>query len=192
MSVAERLATTQAKGTIREALRDNIATQVSACATAAGVSELTFESPSEWYDTQNRRTLFQYMDQRNHLCCQAVYQARPTTFVNSYTGSANESTELRQMEVAIVTAHIIGSWEPIRYYGKDLIEVEDVMALRSDIYNGAVMRCLREDITFGGAIERVDIISDFAEVDPNADIEGLVALATVRARITQEVVIQNC
>jgi hypothetical protein len=192
LSIAERLATTSAKGEIRQTLRNNLKTQLESAVSAAGVAQLGIVAPSEWYDTQNRRTLFQYMSTRNHEACQAVYQSRPTNIIQPYTGSATEFSELRAMEVTIVTAHILTSWEPIEYYGKTLEEVEDVLALRSDLYNGAVMRCLRENITFGTAIERVDIISDFAEVDPTADIEGLVALATVRARVTQEVIIQTC
>lgn len=192
MSVPERIATLSAKGEVRQALRDNIATQLAAAADAAGATELGIEPPTEWYDSQNRRTMFQYMQQRNHPCCQTVYQSRPSTVIERYSGSGNESTMLRGLELTVQTVHIVGSWEPITYHGKELVDVEDVMALRSDIYNGAVMRCLRENITFGTSITRVDMLSDYAEVDPSADIEGLVALATVRVLVTQEVVIQNC
>ena len=194
MSAPERLATIKAKGGVRQALRTYIADAVGACETAAGLTGLNTPVPEEWFDTENARTLVRYMDRKNYRCCQTVFQPSRSRSIARISGSANESQERRQVELEIVTAHLHTTWDAVTFYGKEITETEDAMAARSDVYNGAVKRIVRQYAKglAGGAIDRVDIISDNTTIDPTTDTEGLVALATVRILITQTVDIQHC
>ena len=64
------------------------------------------------------------------------------------------------------------------------------MALRSDIYTGAILECLRNQLVDGsGDVLKLDEVSTYAEIDTPPELEGRVALATLRVVVTQEVLV---
>jgi len=193
LSVPERTAVIVAKGKIRSILRTYLEDELSSIVTTLGVEGIGLPAPDQFYDTKNRTTLFQYMGQRNETVSCTVFQSRPNASVNEYTGDSVTYTELTETEFTIVVAHGMIGFEPITFYGKSLEETEEAMSLRSDLYTGAIMETLRERLVDGsGDVVTVDKISSYSEIDTPPEMEGVFALATLRIRIQQEVLISQC
>lgn len=195
MSVPERLATIRAKGGVRQALRTHIADELVDCEAAAGLIGLNTQVPQEWYDTANNESLIDYLSAKSHVACQSVYQPTRSRLVQKVSGGATESTEYRELDLEVTTAHLHYSWSAgLTFYGKEIATIEEALAARTDVYNGAVKRVLRQRAKrlSAGAIDRIEVLSDNTTINPPTDRRGFIAFATVRIRITQEVIVQHC